>query len=251
MGKVIAVANQKGGVGKSTTCINLCCALVQRSRRVLLVDADPQGNSTSSFGVDKATRPNVYDVLIGSAQLSAAIVQTRYGDMLPSNKDLAGALVEMVDMPEREFMLKRALDSVREDYDYVFIDCPPSLELLTVNALTAADSVLIPVQCEYFAMEGLTDLLGSVRMMKRWLNPDLYVEGLVLTMYDARTNFSEEVAAEIIRHFGSKVYQSRIPRNVRVSEAPSHRKPAIVYDRFSRGTRAYLQLASEFIKKQG
>jgi chromosome partitioning protein len=250
MGKIIAVANQKGGVGKSTTCINLLCALSLRGKRVLLVDIDPQGNSTSGLGLDKSSRPNIYDVLIGGEPLSHGIVKTKYGDVLPSNKELSGAAVELVEMPEREYVLKKALEPVRGSYDFIFIDCPPSLELLTLNALTAADTVLVPVQCEYFALEGLTDLLTSIKMTNMRLNPKLQIEGLLLTMHDARTNFSDQVAEDIRKHFGKKVFETFIPRNVRISEAPSHGKPVIVYDRISKGSRAYIRFASEFLKKQ-
>lgn len=250
MGKIIAVANQKGGVGKSTTCINLLCALSLRGKRVLLVDMDPQGNSTSGLGLDKSSRPNVYDVLVGGEPLSHGIVKTKYGDVLPANKELSGATVELVEMPEREYVLKKALEPVRAAYEFIFIDCPPSLELLTLNALTAADTVLVPVQCEYFALEGLTDLLTSIKMTNMRLNPRLQIEGLLLTMHDARTKFSDQVAEDIWRHFGKKVYETRIPRNVRISEAPSHGKPVIVYDRISKGSRAYIRFASEFLKRQ-
>ncbi len=250
MGKVIAVANQKGGVGKTTTCINLCAALKRRNRKVLLADCDPQGNSTSGMGVSKEKMPNIYDLLVRGSSLSECVAETPYGDVLPANRELSGATVELVDMASREYVLKTALLAAKEEYDYIFVDCPPSLELLTVNALAAADSVLIPVQCEYYALEGITDLMQTIKLCKRTLNPQLEVQGIVLTMYDARTNFSEQVAAEVERFFGTAVYKTRIPRAVRIAESPSHGLPVIKYDRLSRGSRAYLHLADEFIKRE-
>ncbi len=250
MSKTIAVVNQKGGVGKSTTCINLCCALKQRNKKVLLCDCDPQGNSTSGMGVDKMAGPSTYDVLMNGIMAQAAVVKTKYGDVLPANRELSGALVELVDTSERAFVLKQALEPIKSSYDYIIIDCPPSLELLTLNALCASDSILVPVQCEYFALEGLTDLLGTLKTVNMKLNPDLYLEGILLTMYDSRTNLSIEVESEIKQYFGNKVYTTQIPRNVRISEAPSHGKPVIVYDKISKGTRAYLKFASEFLKRQ-
>ena len=243
MGKLIAVANQKGGVGKTTTCVNLAAALTRRNRRVLLVDCDPQGNSTSGMGASKEAMPNIYDLLV-------RVVKTPYGDVLPSNKELSGATVELVEMENREFVLKTALLGAKESYDYIFIDCPPSLELLTVNALTAADSLLIPVQCEYYALEGIADLMTTFRLTKKKLNPELGIQGIVLTMFDGRTNFSEEVAAEVQKFFGDAVYKTRIPRNVRIAEAPSHGMPVIKYDRLSKGSRAYLHLADELIRRE-
>ncbi len=250
MGKTVAVVNQKGGVGKSTTCINLCCALKSRNKRVLLCDCDPQGNSTSGMGVDKMAGPSTYDVLMNGVMAEAAIVKTKYGDVLPSNRELSGALIELVGASEREYVLKQALEPVTNNYDFIFIDCPPSLELLTLNALCAADSILVPVQCEYFALEGLTDLMGTLKNVNKQLNTELYLEGILLTMYDSRTNLSVEVESEIRQYFGAKVYTTQIPRNVRISEAPSHGKPVIVYDKYSKGTRAYLRFASEFLKRQ-
>lgn len=250
MGKIIAIANQKGGVGKTTTCINLGCALKNRGKKILIVDCDPQGNCTSGLGVDKNSSPNVYSALLQPETAAAAIVKTPYSDVLPSNKELSGATVELVELENREFRLKEALEPLRERYDYIFIDCPPSLELLTLNALCAADSVLVPLQCEYFAMEGLGDLVTTVKLTNKRLNPKLEIDGVVLTMYDSRTKLSEQVAAELRAYFGGRVYETAIPRNVRLSEAPSHGKPVLAYDRISKGTRAYLRLASEFLKRQ-
>lgn len=250
MGKIIAIANQKGGVGKTTTCINLGCALRNRGKKILIVDCDPQGNCTSGLGVDKASMPNVYSVLLGGAKVEDAVRYTPYCDVLPANKELSGATVELVEAENREFRLKEALEPLKNQYDYILLDCPPSLELLTLNALCAADSVLVPLQCEYFAMEGLNDLMTTVKLTNKRLNPDLEIDGVVLTMYDSRTKLSEQVAAEIRQYFGERVYDTTIPRNVRLSEAPSHGKPVMAYDRLSKGTRAYLRLASEFIKRQ-
>ncbi|MBQ8830305.1 MAG: ParA family protein [Oscillospiraceae bacterium] len=250
MGKIIAITNQKGGVGKTTTCINLCCALTQAGKKVLLCDMDPQGNCTSGMGVDKNhVKFSIYNVLIGGVSAKSAVVSTKYGDVLPSNKVLAGAGIELVAMENREFILKNALEAVRDEYDYIYIDCPPSLEMLTLNALCACDSVFIPVQCEYFALEGLSDLMTTVKMVKKRLNTKIDIEGVLLTMYDSRTNFSAQVAAEVKKYFKSKVYNVVIPRNVRLSEAPSHGKPAVVYDRSSKGSKAYTELAAEVISR--
>ena len=250
MGKIIAIANQKGGVGKTTTCINLCCALAQAGLRVLLCDIDPQSNCTSGMGVDKNKAvPNVYHVISEGLPAAKAIIKTNYGDLLPSNKELSGAGIELVNMEGREFRLKTALKAVCDKYDYIFIDCPPSLEMLTVNALCAADTILIPVQCEYFALEGLTDLMTSIRMIKKALNPTLDIEGVLLTMFDNRTNLSNQVAAEVKRFFKNKVYNIVIPRNIRLSEAPSHGKPVLMYDLGSRGAQAYIELGKEFVRR--
>ena len=250
MAKIIAVVNQKGGVGKTTTTVNITAALHALGRRVLLCDFDPQANATSGMGVDKNTAsPNVYDVLVSGADPVRAVVSTKFGDVLPSNKALAGAGIEMIGIEHREMLLKNALDSRAEGYDYSFIDCPPSLELLTVNALCAAGSLLVPVQCEYYALEGLSDLLATVRLVKRRLNPGLSMEGVLLTMFDSRTNLSLQVAEEVKRHFPGQVYATVIPRNVRLSEAPSHGKPISAYDPYSRGAEAYKLLAEEMIAR--
>ena len=250
MAKTIAVVNQKGGVGKTTTCVNLAAALAESGKRVLLCDFDPQANSTSGMGVDKSGARGVYEVMIGSASPAGAVVRTKYGDVLPSSSALAGAGIELIGMEKREFLLKRALSSLASQYDFVFIDCPPSLELLTLNALCAADTILVPVQGEYFALEGLSDLMNTVRIVRRSLNPKLELEGVLLTMYDGRTNLAIQVAEEVKRYFPGKVYATVIPRNVRLSEAPSHGKPITAYDRTCRGAAAYLALAVEFLRKQ-
>ena len=251
MGKTIAIVNQKGGVGKTTTCVNLAAALKELDQRVLICDFDPQANTTSGFGVDKTTAsPSIYDVLIDGADCRKAIVTTQWADVIPANKSLAGATVEMIGIDHREYLLKSALEPFRSEYDYIFIDCPPSLELLTLNALCAADTVMVPVQCEYYALEGLSDLLSTIRIVKRSLNPNIDMEGVVLTMYDGRTNLSMQVAEEVKRHFPGKVYATVIPRNVRLSEAPSHGKPVTAYDNLSRGSEAYRSLASELLEKR-
>jgi len=250
MGKIVAVANQKGGVGKTTTCVNLCAALSEKRANVLLCDMDPQSNSTTGMGVDKSkSTTNIYNVLIEGVDAKEVIRKTPYGDLLPANKILSGAGVELVTMERREFVLKNVLAKVRDNYDYILIDCPPSLEMLTMNSLCAADTILIPVQCEYFALEGLSDLMSSIRMIKKSLNPVLDIEGVLLTMYDSRTNFSPQVAAEIKKFFSKKVYSISIPRSVRIAEAPSHGEPVIKYDRSSRGSLAYIELAKEFLKR--
>ena len=251
MGKVIAVANQKGGVGKTTTSVNLTAALARLGKKTLLVDFDPQGNSTSGMGVSKRSNPTAYDVVMDSATAEDAVIRLPYGWVLPSNTDLSGAEVELTNVERREYRLREALESIRDDFDYIFIDCPPSLGILTLNAFTAADSLLVPLQCEYYAMEGVADLTTSVKIANRRLNKNLYIEGILLTMYDNRLNFSTQVAEELRRYFGGRVYDTVIPRNVRLAEAPSHGRPITEYDAGSKGARAYLAAAEEFLQRQG
>ena len=249
MAKIIAVVNQKGGVGKTTTTVNITAALHALGRRVLLCDFDPQANATSGMGVDKTLSQGIYDVLLNGVEPQKRVVSTRYGDVLPSSKGLAGAGVELVGAQDREHLLRRALEQLSPSYDYIFVDCPPSLELLTLNGLCAADSALVPVQSEYFALEGLSDLMYTIRAVRRALNPQLELEGVLLTMFDSRTNLAVQVAEEVKRFFPGKVYSTVIPRNVRLSEAPSHGKPICAYDRASRGCEAYAALAEEFLRK--
>ena len=250
MGRIIAIVNQKGGVGKTTTAVNLTAALTERGRRVLLCDFDPQANATSGLGVDKRkTGKTIYDSLINGADPNSAIQQTKFGWLLPSDSALAGAGVELIGARDREHQLRRVLQPLAEKFDYILIDCPPSLELLTLNGLCAADGILIPVQCEYYGLEGLSDLMAALRAVKRRVNPGLEIFGVVLTMYDGRTNFSAQVAQEVRRHFPGKVFTTMIPRNVRLAEAPSHGLPATAYDRTSRGAQAYGQLADEICQK--
>ena len=250
MGKIIAVVNQKGGVGKTTSAVNLTAALHDLGMKVLLCDFDPQANATSGMGVDKRKiKHSIYDVTINGIPAEKAIVSTKFGDVLPASSDLAGATVELIGTEHRERQLDMALKEVKKNYDLIFIDCPPSLELLTLNGLCAADAILIPVQCEYYALEGLSDLMNTLRMVKRKLNPRLEIFGVALTMFDGRTNFSTQVAQEVRRHFPGKVFASVIPRNVRLAEAPSHGIPVTAYDRSSRGTKAYLAMAEEIKAK--
>ena len=252
MGKIIAVVNQKGGVGKTTSAVNLTAALHELGLKVLLCDFDPQANATSGLGIDKRKiKASVYDVTINDTPLREAIPQTPYGDVLPSAADLAGATVELISTNHREHQLEKVLHEAKKDYDVIFIDCPPSLELLTLNGLCAADGILIPVQCEYFALEGLSDLMNTLRLVKRKLNPRLEIFGVALTMFDGRTNFSTQVAQEVRRHFPGKVFATVIPRNIRLAEAPSHGIPVTAYDRSSRGARAYMEMAEEIKKKLG
>ena len=250
MGKIIAIVNQKGGVGKTTTAVNLTAALHDLGKKVLLCDFDPQANATSGMGVDKRKiKYSSYDVTINGIPAESAIVSTRFGDVLPSSADLAGAGVELIGASDREHQLNAALEPVKDQYDVIFVDCPPSLELLTLNALCAADGIMVPVQCEYYALEGLSDLMATLRTVKRRLNTALEIFCVVLTMYDGRTNFSAQVAQEVRRHFPGKVLTTVVPRNVRLAEAPSHGLPVMAYDKFSRGSAAYKEMAEEVVKK--
>lgn len=250
MGKIIAVVNQKGGVGKTTTAVNLTAALHEAGKKVLLCDFDPQANGTSGLGLDKRKlKKSVYDVVIDSVPAVDAIVSTKFGDVLPASTDLAGAAVELISMDAPNLRLKNALAAVKDQYDAIFIDCPPSLELLSINALAAADSILIPVQCEYYALEGLADLMNTLRLVKKRVNPQLEIFGVALTMFDGRTNFSTQVAQEVRKHFPGKVFATVIPRNVRLAEAPSHGLPVGAYDKSSRGAVAYRTMAEEIMKK--
>ncbi len=250
---VYAIVNQKGGVGKTTTSVNLAASLAQAGCRVLLVDLDPQGNATMGSGVDKRTvSRTVYHVLLGLAELSGARVRVEKAgyDLLPSNRELAGAEVELVDLPARETRLKAALEPVLGEYDFVLIDCPPSLSLLTVNALSAAQRILIPMQCEYYALEGLSDLVGTIKRVRANLNPQLEIAGLLRTMYDPRNTLSLQVSQQLEAHFGDKVYRTLVPRNVRLAEAPSHGVPAVLLDAASKGAQAYKGLAEEILEQR-
>ena len=250
MGKIISVANQKGGVGKTTTTVNLSTILAKKGKKVLLIDTDPQGNATSGLGVSKDVELSVYDILIGDTEFDETLQETAIKNLkvCPSNISLAGAEVQLVSMMSREQRLKTKLDKIKDQYDYILIDCPPSLGLVTLNAFTASDSVLIPVQCEYFALEGLGQLLNTVNLVKKHLNKNLEIEGALLTMYDARTNLSNQVVKEVKKYFENKVYKTVIPRNVRLSEAPSYGMPITIYDPRSKGAKAYEKFAKELGK---
>ena len=251
MGRVIAVANQKGGVGKSTTAINLSACLAEKEKKVLTIDMDPQGNTTSGLGVDKNNVENtLYELLLGEAETKNTIVKdvVENVDLIPSNVNLSGAEIELIGVDEKEYILKKIIDKVRRKYDYIIIDCPPSLNMLTINALTAASSVLVPIQCEYYALEGLSQLIHTIDLVKDRLNKKLVMEGVVFTMYDARTNLSNQVVKEVKKYFGDKVYKTVIPRNVRLSEAPSYGMPITEYDPKSKGAKTYEKFTKEFLK---
>ena len=250
MGKIVAVVNQKGGVGKTTSAVNLTACLHDLGLKVLLCDFDPQANATSGLGIEKKKiKHSSYDVVINDVPAANAVVKTKFGDVLPSSADLAGAAVELITMEDPNLRLKNALAPLKDQYDLIFIDCPPSLEMLTLNALAAADSIMVPVQCEYYALEGLSDLMATLRAVKKRINPELEIFGVLLTMFDGRTNFSAQVAQEVRRHFPGKVYATVIPRNIRLAEAPSHGVPVTVYDRSSRGSQAYKAVAEEIKTK--
>jgi chromosome partitioning protein len=255
MARVVAIANQKGGVGKTTTAINLGASLAVAEQRTLIIDIDPQGNATSGLGVDRRdSLPTIYDVLVGERPVQECArrnVHFPFLSLVPSNRDLVGAEIELVDRPGRERVLAEALESIEDEYDYVLVDCPPSLGLLTLNTLTAADSVLIPIQCEFYALEGLSQLLNTVRLIQRGLNPKLEIEGVLLTMYDRRLNLSKQVADEARGYFGAKVFETSIPRNVRLAEAPSFGQPIVTYDVLSAGAQSYLSVAEEILKAHG
>ena len=250
MGKIIAFANQKGGVGKTTTAVNLAAALAEQGKKVLVCDFDPQGNATSGFGIDpRSLKTSVYELTVCDAPVEEGIIKTKWVDVIGANVNLAGAEIDLIELDRREYRLKMVLDQLRDAYDFIFIDCPPSLGLLTLNSLCAADSFLVPLQCEYYALEGLTQLMTTVRAVQRGLNQGIKMEGVLLTMFDGRTNLSIQVVVEVKRHFGKKVFATVVPRNVRLSEAPSHGEPITAYDRYCRGAEAYMALAQEFLRR--
>ena len=250
MGKIIAFANQKGGVGKTTTAVNLAASRAEQGKKVLVCDFDPQGNATSGFGIDpRSLKTSVYELTVCDAPVEEGIIKTKWVDVIGANVNLAGAEIDLIELDRREYRLKMVLDQIRDDYDYIFIDCPPSLGLLTLNSLCAADSFLVPLQCEYYALEGLTQLMTTVRAVQRGLNQGIKMEGVLLTMFDGRTNLSIQVVEEVKRHFGKKVFATVVPRNVRLSEAPSHGEPITAYDRYCRGAEAYMALAQEFLRR--
>ncbi|MDK2919975.1 MAG: chromosome partitioning protein [Candidatus Petromonas sp.] len=251
MGKAIALFNQKGGVGKTTTNVNLSTCIAMKGKKVLIIDIDPQGNTTSGFGIDKdSTEYNIYDALLVDEDIKKCIVKTDFKniDIIPSNVQLAGAEIELTRMDSREFRLRNIIKSIKDEYDYIFVDCPPSLGLLTINSLTAVDSVIIPIQCEYYALEGVSQLMNTIQLVKQSLNPDLEIQGVVLSMFDGRTNLSIQVVDEVKKYFRGKVYTTIIPRNVRLAEAPSYGLPIIEYDPKSKGAEAYSELAEEFLE---
>ncbi len=253
MPRIIAIANRKGGVGKTTTTVNVATAMAAAGKKVLLIDLDPQGNASTSMGVNKRGRMiSSYEVLIGEAKLSEAVVWTEIPNfsIVPSSEDLAGAEIELVDVEKREFALKNALKEEAVNYDYILIDCPPSLSLITINALVAANAVIVPLQCEFLALEGITDLIRNINQIKRVFNPDLELQGVVLTMYDRRNNLTQQVEEDVRNFFGKKVYQTVIPRNVKISEAPSHGKPVLIYDFKCPGSQAYISLTGEVLKRE-
>ncbi len=250
MGKIVSIANQKGGVGKTTTSINLSTILAKKGKKVLMIDADPQGNASSGVGIDKEIEESVYDILINDTEIKDVVKKTNIKNLFicPSNINLAGAEVELVSVMSREYRLKEKLDLVKDEYDYIIIDCPPSLGLITLNAFTASDSVLIPVQCEYYALEGLGQLINTINLVKKHLNKNIDIEGALLTMYDVRTNLSNQVVKEVKKYFNDKVYKNVIPRNVKLSEAPSYGMPITVYDPRSKGAKSYEKFVKEFLK---
>ncbi|MBQ8845284.1 MAG: ParA family protein [Clostridia bacterium] len=252
MGKIISIANQKGGVGKTTTCVNIAAYIAMMGKKVMILDFDPQGNATSGVGIEKTKDlKTIYDLINDECTVSEAIKKTNVENLfvIPSTVDLAGAEIELVKVPQREKIIKGILDPIKNDFDFIFIDCPPSLGLITINALTASDSVLIPIQCQFFALEGLTQLMNTIRLVKFHLNPNLDIEGVVLTMKDKRSNLTNQVSNEIIKYFNKKVYVTTIPVNVRLAEAPSHGKPVVLYDPSSKGAESYLSLAEEILDR--